>query len=224
MAAMPLEREIVYPEGDGQPLAETEVHVDEIVYLIAALKEYFREQADVYVAGNLFLYYERGNRKAVVAPDLFVVRGVAKEARRTYKLWEEGVGPCFIVEVTSRSTQMEDLEEKKALYQRLGVEEYFLFDPLDEYLSPRLQGYRWVQGRYQPLLAERTGVLFSRTTGLTLQAEGPHLRLAETRTGQPLLRYDESERARRAAEERAARAEAELARLRDELAGRRGAE
>jgi Uma2 family endonuclease len=220
MAAFPLERDIDYPESDGRPLGETDLHRDEIVDLVYALRQRYLDVPDVYVAGNLFLYTSQGNRSAVVCPDVFLVRGVPKGARRTYKLWEEGRAPSLVIEVTSGSTRSEDLVDKKEKYARLGVEEYFLFDPLDEYLSPRLQGFRLTQGQYRRLEPEADGSLTSAVTGLRLQVEGSRLRLIDLATGKHLLRTDEEADARRAAEARADAAEEEIARLRRELAAR----
>jgi hypothetical protein len=81
---------IHYPERNGKPMAETDVHIDVLIYLREALKDYFRDEPQVYVAGNMLLYYEEGNPAACVEPDIFVVQGVSKGERRTYKLWEEG--------------------------------------------------------------------------------------------------------------------------------------
>ena len=86
----PVDPQIVYPESDGKPMAETDVHIDALIYLREALRDHFRETPQVYVAGSLLLYYEEGNPSACVAPDVFVVTGVAKHERRTYRLWEEG--------------------------------------------------------------------------------------------------------------------------------------
>jgi Uma2 family endonuclease len=139
MAALPLEIDIDYPESDGRPLAETDFHREEIVDLLDALKRRYRDNPDIYVSGNLLLYYEQGNLSAVVSPDIFVVFGVPKKRRRTYKLWAEKKSPSFVIEVTSESTCDEDVDKMRK-YARLGVAEYFLFDPLDEYLVPRFQG------------------------------------------------------------------------------------
>jgi Uma2 family endonuclease len=190
MSVIPLQRDVEYPESDGQPMAESDLHADVMIYLRLALREHFRNAPDVYVAGNLFFYFKQGDPRAVVAPDLFVVKGVPKEPRRKYLLWEEGQVPCFVVEVTSSSTQHDDLRSKKDCYERLGVEEYFLFDPLGDYLKPRLQGYRLANGRYEPV-GPRTDGLHSRTAGVTLRVEGEHLRLVDTATGAPYLRPDE---------------------------------
>lgn len=225
MGAIPLQRgEIYYPESDGQPMGESDLHREEMNYLIKGLQSHFQGDPNVYVAGNLFLYYKKGDPRSVVAPDVFVVQGVSGEPRRIYKLWEEGESPCLVLEVTSDSTRDEDLDRKKVLYERLGVEEYFLFDPLGDYLSPRLQGYRLAGNRYQPAPAEVDGSLRSLTTGVTLRMEGERARLVKTATGEPILRFEESEAARRAAEGRARTAEErnqsleeEVARLRREL-------
>lgn len=129
-----------------------------------------------------------------------------------------------MVEVTSSSTRNEDLDKKKNLYERLGVEEYFLFDPYGEYLSPRLQGHRLEGGRYTRILPETDGSLLSRVSGLLFRSEGQNVRLIDARTGERLLWIGEMATALQEAEERARReaaarkaAEEELARLRAEL-------
>lgn len=235
MTAIPLEDSLFYPDSDGEPMAETEVHLLEMIYVIEALRQRFAAAADVYVGGNLFLYYEKGHRDAVVAPDSFVVKGVPKlPPRRKYLLWEEGVAPCFVLEITSDSTQQNDISEKKAVYTKLGVQEYFLFDPLGDYLEPPLQGFHLVRGRYRPLRPQGDGMLTSAALGLALRPEGTRLRLVDPVTGEPLLRHEEEAvlrrraesllqaeaaradreaEARRLAEERVRALEAELARL-----------
>lgn len=218
--SVPLHNEIHYPESDGRPMGETEIHAQVLEDLRFALVRRYAGVPDVYVWGNLFLYYREGDPKACVAPDIFLIRGVGKRTdnrRRTYKLWEEGGRvPALVIELTSESTQDEDVEKKK-LYERLGVEEYFLFDPLGEYLRPRLQGFRLEGGRYQPLPQRVDGSLDSRTTGLILKPEGPRLRLRDQETGENLLWAEEEAEARRAAEERASRAEERLRALEQEM-------
>jgi Uma2 family endonuclease len=206
MTAIPLQREIHYPESDGQPMGETELHREEMTYLIQALQSWYQEAPDVHVGGNLFLYYVQGDPRAVVSPDVYVTKGIPKGLRRIYKLWEEKKPPSLVIEVTSDSTRDEDLRKKKGIYERLGVEEYLLFDPLGDYLEPRLQGYRLVSRRYQPLSLESDGSLTSRTIGLKLLPEGHRLRLIDPATGDLLLSDQEVRE--------------ELARLRRELARR----
>jgi Uma2 family endonuclease len=203
--AIPLEDEIFYPESDDEPMAETEDHLEELVYVWQALKDRFAADADVFVGADMFLYYRKGDPSGVVAPDGFVVKGVPKllpggRRRRKYLLWREGHVPCFVLETTSASTRAKD-EKKKGIYARLGVEEYFQFDPLEEYLEPHLQGHRLVGGRYRAIRPNAEGSLVSRTTGVVFRAEEAWLRLTDARTGAPLLRKEEEAEARRRAEE-----------------------
>lgn len=240
MSAIPLKRplknrEVEYPSSDGKPMAESDLHRDEMVYVIEALQEHFRDVPDIYVSGNLLLYYVEGNPRRSISPDALVAKGLrdAKARRDVYKVWEEGRAPCWVMEVTSKSTRREDLRKKKELYRQLGVEEYFLFDPREEYLDPPLQGFRLARdaGEYQPVPLEADGGLISWALGIRFQREEEGLRLVDARTGRVLLRTQEERAARRAAEEalrtttaalrteaEARKAlEAELARLREQL-------
>ena len=214
---------IDYPESDGEPMAETDLHRDEMVALIEGLKGRYETRSDVYVAGNLFLYYAEGSPSAVFAPDAFVVFGVPKRQRRVYKLWEEGRVPDFVLEVSSKKTSTEDEGNKMVLCRRLGVREYFLFDPEGDYFDPRLQGYRLVAGQYRSVAPGPDGSVASETLDLRFRVEGECLRAIDATTGEPLLRPDEERRARRSAEreredERRARRSAE--RERDEAQAR----
>lgn len=219
---MPTATQLHYPESDGKPMGETDVHIDALIYLREALRDYFHDDPQMYVAGNMLLYYEEGNPAACVAPDVFVVQGVAKGERRTYRLWEEGQAPVVVFEITSRGSRLEDLGTKRAIYAMLGMREYFLYDPLGEYLRPPLQGYRLQEGEYQRLPPGGEGRLVSQALGLELRLEDGRLRVFNPTTGERLLTPAEALVARRVADARASRAEAELERLRAELARLRG--
>ena len=95
--------DIVYPVRDGQPMAETGIHVLVMVTLITSLRHYYRHRRDVYVIGNIFFYYEGGNPAARRSPDVMVIKGVDSEPERSsFKTWEERAVPCVVIEVTSR--------------------------------------------------------------------------------------------------------------------------
>jgi Uma2 family endonuclease len=215
MASVPAKAEdLDYPTSDGKPMAETDWHRDLMMALIQTLGAYYAAEPLVYVSGNLLVFYEPGNRRRHLSPDVFVVKGVGKHQRPNYLIWEEGKKPDVVIELTSRTTREEDIEEKYELYQeRLRVPEYFLFDPLGEYLNPALQGYRLRRGRYEPIAAVK-GRLPSKVLGLHLEGHGRDLRLYDPTTKQWLPTPDE---ARHTAEERADQAEAEVERLRREL-------
>jgi Uma2 family endonuclease len=216
------QKPLYYPESDGKPMGETDLHIDALIYLREALRDFFRDEPQVYVAGNMFLYYEEGNPAACLAPDVFVVQGVIKQERRTYKLWEEGQPPAVVFEITSRGTRLEDLGSKRVVYAMLGVREYFLYDPLGEYLQPPLQGYELQQGEYQRMPAAVEGRLASQVLGLELRLEAGQLRVVNPSTGERLLTPAEAQAAWRAEATARHAAEAELERLRAELARLRG--
>lgn len=220
MCAMPLDQHIEYPTSDGQPMAETTLHREVMSDLIWGLERRYAGTPDVWVGGNLFLCYRKGDPTAAIAPDVLMARGVTKWKRDNYLLWDEEP-PCLIFEITSRSTRREDTRKKKDIYEKIGVQEYVLFDPYGDYLKPRLQGFRLHEGRYEPIPPNLDGTLDSRTTGLILRPEGERLRLVDRETGERLLWLDEvgqafaqEAAARQAAEERIRALEEEIARLR----------
>jgi Putative restriction endonuclease len=196
--------DITYPDGDGLPMAESDATRDYLIYSVEALDSYFQNRLDVYVSGNLFIYYEQGNPKAVVAPDVFVVLGVEI--------------PDFVIEITSKSTASEDGGTKKGLYAYLGVKEYFQYDPTADYLKPPLQGFRLVEGNYLPIPGRETNdclSIVSEVLGLELclEADG-EMRFYSPATGEKLLSPREMERAKCEAEQ--AKAEAEQAQCKAE--------
>ena len=198
-------------------MAETDFQRDVMTYAIEALKAHFRERADVYVSGDLFIYYEEGNRTVSVAPDVFVVLGVPNHRRRTYLLWQEGKAPDFVMEVTSDSTREEDQGRKRELYARLGIPEYWQYDPTGDYLRPSLQGFRLSAGRYGEALAlERVGAVwsaYSPALGLNLRLDEGVLRFHDPMTDGYLLTYLEETRARQAEAQARQEAEARLVEL-----------
>lgn len=208
-----LDVENLYPDSDGLPMAESDPARDYLLYSVEALSLYFQARSDVYVSGNLFIYYKRGVPDAVVAPDVFVIFGVENKKRRSYKVWEEdGKLPAFVLEITSKTTQENDEEDKPKKYQSLGVLEYFQYDPTGDYLRPQLKGVRLIENRYVPIashFSNNTFSLHSQTLGLDLRLIDGELRFYEPETDKRLLSHAELDAARQQAEE--ARQQAEQA-------------
>ena len=202
---------IEYPSGDGQPMAENDWQLHAIIDSVSALRHHFRDRPDVYVSGDLFIYYEEGNPRARVAPDVFVAFGVPKHKRPIYKLWEEGVVPAFVMEVASVSTWREDDGRKAKLYERLGVREYWQYDPTGEYLGLHFKGRRLAGSAYEPhpVFESLDGSLLVRSDALRLdcRVKGEELHFLKPGTGERILTYSEEHDARRAAESRAESAE-----------------
>ena len=177
MASPPLApAKVHYPSSDGRPIAESDFQRTPLIYAVDRLRHHFRDHREVYVSGNLLLYYQEGNPRASVAPDVFVVRGVSNVDRSSYRLWEERKGPDFVLEITSRTTHREDQGRKRELYRSLGVREYWQYDPTRDYLEPPLQGLELSAGEYRRLpgreLADGTPGAGERRAGSGVAADG----------------------------------------------------
>ena len=145
---------VEYPSSDGKPMAETGRHAIATVHAWQALDRRFADQQDVYVGMDMLLYYVEGNPRKSVVPDVFVVFGVPKlPPRDNWLAWREGKVPDMVLEVTSRHTRRRDEGPKRELYRRLGVTEYWQYDPTGDYLDPRLKGARLMRGGYRPIPA-----------------------------------------------------------------------
>ena len=237
--SVPPSAAIIYPTSDGRPMGETDLHRSIMVETIDSLKLHYAGQ-QVYVSGNILLFFQPGNRRRHVSPDVLVVRGLDPHDRENYLLWEEGLPPHVVIEVTSESTRKEDLYDKFEIYRdQIRVPEYFQFDPRGEYLHPALQGYRLTAGRYERIepVSDR---LPSRELGLHLERQERRLRLWDPATDAWLPTLQESraamlanwqqaeaerqqaEAARREMEAKWQVAEAQAEQLRDELDRLRG--
>jgi Uma2 family endonuclease len=210
--AAPPGAEIDYPTSDGRPMGETDLHRAIMFDSIESLKLRYAGQ-QVYVSGNILLFYEPGNRRRHVSPDVLVVKGIEHHDRENYLLWEEGLSPNAVIEVTSKSTRKEDLKDKFAIYRdKIRIPEYFLFDPRGEYLEPALQGYRLISGRYKQI-KPIAGRLPSRELGLALEQHERQLRFFDPKTGIWIPTWQEcrdtAEAERRQAEAERRQAEAE---------------
>jgi Uma2 family endonuclease len=200
--------EIFYPSSDGEPLAETSVHVDAIINAVVALRQYLEAKTAIVLADQ-FLYYAQGFPKLRVAPDIMVIFDVPPGPRDNYKIWVEGQVPAVIFEITSEGTRTQDTGFKKTLYEQLGVREYWLFDPKGEWIEERLQGYRWIRDEYEPITDGRCEPL-----QLRLEIDGQLIAFYQEDTGEKLLApgdlvqaLQQEILARQQAEERAQQAE-----------------
>jgi len=176
---------IYYPSSDGKPMAETGIHVVSIFQLFALLRLHYGSRGDMYIAADMFWYWERGNRKARIAPDIMVNFGVTgNHERRSFMTWREnGVIPSVAFEMAPKGTWRKNLGKTKEAYERLGVKEYFIFDPDYEFLEAPLLGFRLRGKKYFRITADSAGSMMSRELGLRLIPRGRHLRIADPETG-----------------------------------------
>ena len=208
MGAILEERKLVYPESDGKPMGETWYHVRAMLELHPVLEDFFRDRPDVFIATDMFWYFEEGVTKST-APDLMVIPGVGNHPRRSFFTWkEEGAVPAVIFEMASKGTWREDFGEKFDLYEARGVREYFIFDPEAKYIRPRLQGFRLGPKGYRRIKAVAGSLPCE--LGFGVRPEGSMLRLIDPTTGQPIPTRSEK------ADEESRRAEDEKRRAEDE--------
>ena len=177
-----------YPSGDGEPMAETPIHVEAIMLLHQALEDFFEDRPDVFVASDIFWYFKEGSRgkTARISPDVMVVPDVTQREiyeRRSFFSWVEERIPVVVFEMASRKTWRNDLGKKKDIYEKLGVKEYFLFDPEFRYLEAPLIGFRLRGKKYRqiPLRDKLESDL-----GFRLEAERWMIRLIDSTTNEPI--------------------------------------
>ena len=216
MTAIQTKPEIDYPSEDGEPMAETPIHVEAIILLGQGLEDVLGPTW--FIGKDIFWYFEKGNNKARIAPDLVIVPEVGQTDRRSFFSWIESKQPLVVFEMASKGTWKNDLEEKFATYESLGVPEYFIFDPNGEFVVPRLQGFRLKDGVYRRIpTIDDDGTLASQTLGLLLRPEGEMLRLIRTESREVILtRREQVEEQRRLFMEQLDRTEAERKRAESE--------
>ena len=176
---------IHYPSGDGQPVAETFDHLYVILITIAVLQQHLKQERAC-ILGNQFLYYAQGLPRLKCAPDVMVIFGVEPGGRDNYKIWEEGEIPRVVFEVTSPGTKKEDDGFKKQLYEQIGIEEYWQFDPKGDWITEKLRGYRLIGDTYVPIENSQ-----SRALNLRLAVDGKLIGFYRLDNGEKLLAPDE---------------------------------
>ena len=222
----PTEISIFYPETDGNPMAASDAHRRQLIWTLQVLETHFAQQPEVYISGDIMMYYVEGSPGKVVSPDVLVTFGIGQKRRLTYKVWEEGKVPDFVMEFSSKSTYENDLTGKMVLYASLGIQNYFLYDAEDLYLPSPLMGFELVDGIYAPVSRGEGEGFHSSALGLDFHIPEADLRIYDPVAGEWLQTPAEAAEARaetaeaRAAQESIARqqAEAEVAQLREELA------
>lgn len=151
---------IIYPESDGQPMADNTLQYRWIVTIQGGIDAMFKDDPNVFVAGDLLWYPVEGDNKIRVAPDIMVVFGRPKGDRGSYLQWKENnITPQVVFEILSPGNTLTEMAKKLQFYNHYGVEEYYLYDPdkkdlngwirrentlevienVDNWISPRLK-------------------------------------------------------------------------------------
>ena len=232
-----VEQEIIYPDTDGLPLPDGLEQEPYFIDVLDTLKGSL-ESIDVLVSGNTLIYYVEGDPGSSVAPDCYIVFGIGRvallELHRTYRVWEAGKFPDFVLEIGSPSTAENDLGPKRELYARLGALEYWRYDPTGgEHYGEPLVGEYLVEGEYRrfEMMDDQDGLprAHSPLLNLDLRWEEGRLRFYDLSSGrwlennaESIVRAEAAESRAQSAEARAEAAEARVAEMEAELRRLRG--
>ena len=166
----PTEEDELYPDSDGKPMAVSDLHRRILMRTLQVLDAHFEERPEVYVSGDILMYYVEGDPRQSVSPDVLVAFGLGKKPRRSYLVWKERKVPDFAMEFSSKGTYRNDLGRKMELYASLGIQDYFLYDAEGLYLPSPIMGFTLVDGSYVPILAGPDRGLHSTALGLDFYA------------------------------------------------------
>ena len=210
-----------YPCSDSKTVESTK-HDRTASYLGTVMRERYRDQVDVCVASDLGVFFERGNRAALLAPDFMIAIDVdGRGDRPSFKVWDEGRVPDLALELLSVHTWRRDLRVKPGLYRDLGVREYWTVELLDRF-SPPIIGRRLRGGKYVDIPSEASGGLHSEVLDLELCMVDDEFRFREVATGEITPDYTELTDMRRAESDARQSAEARVAALEEELGRLKG--
>ena len=196
---LPTEAELPYE--DDEPLAESDYQLVPLGYAFYGLRAHYAHRRDVAVHADMFVHYLRVDEHGEVqldqdgqpiidrlAPDVFVVFGVPNRMRDSYVTYGEGKPPDFVLEVLSESTWRRDMGVKKTIYERMGVQEYWILDPVGTYVDPPpLKGFRLIGDHYEPIDPMPGGTAYaSEVLGLELRLADGAFRIRDPATGADL--------------------------------------
>ena len=160
--------ETIYPSSDGQLMAESTEHYQWIVTITGGLEALFKNDENVFVAGDLLWYPVEGKSDIRRAPDAMVVFGRPKGARGSYiQHLESGIAPQVVFEILSRGNRILEMSRKFDFYQTYGVEEYYVYDHLSNDLAIWIRNQE--QHRLEPIddvqnwISPRLGIRFELT-------------------------------------------------------------
>ncbi|ACK64206.1 protein of unknown function DUF820 [Rippkaea orientalis PCC 8801] len=235
----PINSDIIYPDSDGQLMADNTQQFRLIVTIKDNLELLFADNPDVFIAGDLLWYPIEGNNKLRRAPDVMVVFGRSKGDRGSYKQWQENqIPPQVVFEILSPGNTLVEMAEKFEFYDRYGVEEYYMYDPdkvdlcgwireenrlrpietMNGWISPRLTiRFEIIQNDLQIFTANNQPFLTYVQLGQLKQAAEQRAQQAEAREQEAKQRAQQAESSQQAAEQRAQQAEAKIRELEAKL-------
>ena len=179
-----------------------------IVTIQGGLDALFKNDPNIFVAGDLFWYPVEGDNTIRKAPDVMIVFGRPKGDRGSYQQWQENnIAPQVVFEILSPGNRLTEMLNKMRFYERYGVEECYIYNPEGAELSGYLLRSGEELREIDPIagwMSPRLGVRFE------LSSEGLELYRPD---GQKLATYVELDQQRELAQQRAERLAAKLQEL-----------
>ena len=206
---VPTDTAVYYPDTDGKPMAVSDLHRRLLIWTLQALDEHYAKNPDVYVSGDIMMYYKEGDPRKSIVPDVLVSFGIKKGPRYSYKTWVEGKAPDFVMAFASDKTYEDDLGREKDIYASMEIQDYFLYDAEGLYLPSPLMGFTLVDGVYEAITPDVHEGIHSSVLGLDF-----HLQDIDLRIFDPIA----NERVQSLAEQASTRIEKEKARTEKEKA------
>jgi Uma2 family endonuclease len=202
---------IIYPDSDGQLMADNTKQFQLIIKIQGGLDALFKNDENVFVAGDLLWYPVEGDNKTRQAPDVMVAFGRPKGDRGSYKQWEEdNIPPQVVFEILSPGNRKAEMLRKFKFYERYGVEEYYIYDPDDVDLTGWLRG----NGEFNEI--ESMVGWISPRLGIRFEIESEELEIYRP-DGQRFLYYVELETQKELAQEQAQLSQQRVERLAEKL-------
>ncbi|WP_009633453.1 Uma2 family endonuclease [Synechocystis sp. PCC 7509] len=200
-ANLSVDQDIIYPDSDGQPMSDNTKQFEWIVTIKGGLDALYKDDPNVFVAGDLLWYPVYGNNKLRVAPDTMVAFGRPKGYRGSYKQWlEDNIAPQVVFEILSPGNTLKEMAKKLEFYEVYSVEEYYLYDldKNDLRIWNRVEGRLTVVEVTPSWVSPRLGIRFELNSE-TMQIYRPD--------GRPFATYVELDRQRETAEQHASDAQ-----------------
>lgn len=174
---------VSHPAKDRHYVPENSLQAHAILNVRVALQHHFHMAKNVVVKRNMPVHYEQTNPAAHIAPGLIVVLDHRLRDASEYSLWREGKPPDLALDTVPPSSALHSVPRQQALYARVGIGEYFLFQPDTRRPGRRLAGFRLRGGRYVELAAGPNGEVSSKALRVSLRVEGENLRVCNLETG-----------------------------------------
>jgi Uma2 family endonuclease len=195
--------------------------------MLAEMLHPLLERLGLILVIDVFVFYrDWERRKQRVAPDALIAPAIELDDKQKVGSYDLDVEPLPLctIEITSPNSSIADHEGKRLFYAWLGIPEYLLLDivrPDDpERLRDQIDIYLWrlTDGVPTAVAPDAEGFVLIESIGVRLRADGRQLILQVATTGERLRSAVDLAKMLAEAELRAEAAEAELARLREEVA------